>query len=86
MKNKKTLELVEICLTFGIEIKIVPEHKYTIVTFKAVSMTGDKLIQRVINGDVTDKDIDLVRDVISMITAGDSIIDIEKRINEFVPF
>lgn len=86
MNNKKVLELVEICLTFGLTIKVKPEQKQVVVSFKHVGMAGIKVIPFTINGNVTSFEIDLVRDVISIITAGDSIIDIEKRINEFVPF
>lgn len=86
MNNKKVLELVEICLTYGLKIKIEPDMTRIRVSFKVISMSGAKLVQHTIHGVVTDLDIELVRDVVTMITAGDTLQAIEKRVSEFVPF
>ena len=86
MNNKKVMELVEICLAFDLAIKIKPEQREIVVTFKHVGMAGAKLIPFTTRCNVTSLDIELVRDVVSMITAGDTRQAVEKRINEFVPF
>lgn len=86
MNNKKVMELVETCLAFGLAIKIKPEQREIVVTFKHVGLSSAKLIPFTIRANVTSMDIELVRDVVSMIDAGDARQEVEKRINEFVPF
>ena len=88
MKNKNTLALVELCLTYGQGIKIAPEgvEPRFKVSFKYVAMAGIKLLPFNIVGEVTQRDIEFVRDIITQITAGESLVSIEKQIADYVPF
>lgn len=88
MNNKNTLALVELCLTYGQGIKIAPEGVRPVarVSFKYVAMAGIKLVPFEIHSDITQYDIEFVRDIITQITAGESLVSIEKQIADYVPF